>query len=694
MAYREPGVYLELINARPNTGFTPSLVPVVIGEGPRYLDFIDVPMTRANDAIANPPTEDAVTEVSSITVTHEADDDGEVIVILNGTEILVEVVDGDSVLLVAGKIADVLDDHPDYSAVATSEVVTVTAIHTGVEVDVTFDGGTTGVTANVEVTTQGRDGSAESYVDCEDSVAAGSLTELTPYYYKITLAGPGGESLASGFSSIVTGSGINAVKFTVDDIVLAAGAFPAGVTSIKVYFGTEAGNVKYAGSLTSLGDSLTVTALPSAEAVIPPITNSTNWVDVLPSTEVTLISRIYNISSSGTQVDIPSTGNWELATPNVIRWTNGGPNVPENGTLYYVDYEARPEAMQYDKTFISNFDDLKTAYVGDLMKLVSGGEPAVINPVYLGAYIVLESGAPGVYVIQVEPADKESYDVVMATDIATALEKCSFIEDAYYIVPMTSDSIAVGSTITHCTVNSTIEERKERVTFVNLDIPAPNAFSGIFSTAELDAAIAECKALADKRVRVPFAVSATKVLSDGNLYTLGAEYVCAAMAGLAAALPVYKSLTRQKLYNFVDLNYVTKLSRYSKNKLAEAGYIVLEQPGGSGGAIVIRHGVTTKMDNVADREHSIVTIADYVAKYIRSSLEGYIGVFNIDGTLITKVNGTITACFNTLTRANVIVGHKIGSLAQDADNPDTLLIDLSIKPPYPCNYINIKLLIE
>jgi len=424
------------------------------------------------------------------------------------------------------------------------------------------------------------------------------------------------------------------------------------------------------------------------------VTRSAVLTDVLPYTKVTAITRIYTKAADGVETTIAAAANYALTSPNIITWQEAGPAKPATGVVYYVDCEIRPEAIQYEKTFISSFADLTAAYVGDLMKTTSGGAVDTVNPIYTGVFLALESGAPGVYAIQVEPANKTTYAVVIATDIAGSLDRASFIPDAYHLAVMTADSTATGALITHCTSMSGIEEKRERVCYVNLGIANPAAASGIFSSAELDTAIAEAAAISDKRVRAPFITKVTRVFSDGVTRELGCEYFCAALTGLASMLPVKRALTRQKLFNFVEVKHVVQLVRAAKNNLAQAGFMIIEQPGGVGSAAVIRHGTTTKMDNLADREHSVVTIADYTAKYLRSSLEGYIGKENITAMLLTKVTGTITSCFNFLKREEILEKTTIGKILQDEDNPDSLLIDANIKPYYPCNYINIKLLIE
>jgi hypothetical protein len=424
---------------------------------------------------------------------------------------------------------------------------------------------------------------------------------------------------------------------------------------------------------------------------VPIVRGSSGDADTLPATKVTDIARVYTLVN-GVETTIPDV-QYTLTSPNIITWNVDAAAKPSPGSTYYVDLEARPEATQYAVTFVTSFSEL-SAYGGQLMKTASGGDATTVNPVYMGAYLALESGAPGVYIIQVEPADKDTYEVVMATDIINSLALAETIEDAYYVVPMTDNSEATMAVTNHCNVMSTTEERKERVCIISLGIANPAASTGIFSSAEILSAVSEVESVLNKRVLTPFISSATKTLSDGVLHSLPAEYVCAAIAGLKALLPPQRALTRQRLYNFVDYKYVTNLTRVVKNRLAEAGFTIIDQPGGTGSAGIIRHGITTKVDNVADREFSVVVSADFVAKFLRDTLEGYIGIYNINEFLKTKVKASITSARNVLIKNDIINDLILGNILQDQDNPDTLLVDVSFLPQYPCNYIDLKILVE
>jgi len=41
----------------------------------------------------------------------------------------------------------------------------------------------------------------------------------------------------------------------------------------------------------------------------------------------------------------------------------------------------------------------------------------------------------------------------------------------------------------------------------------------------------------------------------------------------------------------------------------------------------------------------------------------------------------------------VVAGAELNNLIQDEDNPDTVLVNVTIDPLYPCNYIVITLVV-
>jgi hypothetical protein len=94
------------------------------------------------------------------------------------------------------------------------------------------------------------------------------------------------------------------------------------------------------------------------------------------------------------------------------------------------------------------------------------------------------------------------------------------------------------------------------------------------------------------------------------------------------------------------------------------------------------------------REWSITKIVDYTAKFVRNSLQPFIGNRNITREYITQVRGSCEAILNALKRANILMANsRVLSVRQNPDEPDSLLIEILLDPPYPANRIYVTLYI-
>ena len=123
-------------------------------------------MTLASTPITAPVFNDieaykvveAKAEVTKVTVTAGATTDGNVTLTLNGNATTIAVTSGDTTDAVAGKIQTAVSALADYTATVSGSAVTITAVNKRSEVEATFDGGTTGVTATIEVLVKGVSG--------------------------------------------------------------------------------------------------------------------------------------------------------------------------------------------------------------------------------------------------------------------------------------------------------------------------------------------------------------------------------------------------------------------------------------------------------------------------------------------------------------------------------------------------------
>jgi hypothetical protein len=156
---------------------------------------------------------------------------------------------------------------------------------------------------------------------------------------------------------------------------------------------------------------------------------------------------------------------------------------------------------------------------------------------------------------------------------------------------------------------------------------------------------------------------------------------------MEARLNPQTSRTRSGIVGFDKLGGV-KMRRTEMNNVAAKGVTILTQSV-AGADIIVRHGISTDMSSVQNREISITDISDVTSKTLRNGCEAYIGKYNITPDVITRINGTINAIFAKLKEDGVILNGTILELMQDENNPDSLVVKVRVEVPYPCNYIDI-----
>ncbi|MDF2841739.1 MAG: hypothetical protein K0R00_165 [Herbinix sp.] len=375
---------------------------------------------------------------------------------------------------------------------------------------------------------------------------------------------------------------------------------------------------------------------------------------------------------------------------NFISWETSAVNKPAVGEAYYVTYTYKVTEDQYEPRLIFLDEEIDQYYGPEFKE----NEPdpgtgiAPINRISVAGRIMLEAGAPAIYMLQVAP--NETTGNVTAVEYKAALDKhARFLPNVWRIVPADAGADINSAIDAHVEECSSYEERKERTTVYGAPFAtAPTDFNDVY---EAVGGYAASKAF--KRISVPYPDTATKLMSDGNYHELDAPFIAAAYAGVESALPTDRSKTRAEIKVFNTLKGI-KMTRKQMNMLAEKGVMILVQPNGPGTSITIRHQVTTDMTSVQTKENSIVMIGDYVAKYLRGICEQYIGKYNITGETIARIQGTLDSAMYQLKKEKVITTGTIANMAQDEANPDTLLISVRVKPPYPCNYIEITLFLD
>jgi hypothetical protein len=180
---------------------------------------------------------------------------------------------------------------------------------------------------------------------------------------------------------------------------------------------------------------------------------------------------------------------------------------------------------------------------------------------------------------------------------------------------------------------------------------------------------------------------------DGLEQLIPGYYMNAAIAGMVGQQPPQQGFTNFPMSGFTRV--VGSNDRFSNTQLnigAGGGvYWIIQEV--ENGPLTSRHQVTTDKTSIETREFSITKVVDFTAKFMRAGLRNFIGKFNITqgflDTLSTVVQGQLTF----LSEAGVLIGGDLNNIIQDTDQPDTVLIDVTLDVPYPCNYIRLTLVV-
>ena len=172
-----------------------------------------------------------------------------------------------------------------------------------------------------------------------------------------------------------------------------------------------------------------------------------------------------------------------------------------------------------------------------------------------------------------------------------------------------------------------------------------------------------------------------------------AFYICAAVAGMIGMQPPQQGFTNFPITGFTRV--VGSNDKFSERQLnigaAGGVYWVIQEV--AGGPLTCRHQLTTDLTSIETRELSITKVVDFTAKFMRAGLRNFIGKFNITQGFLDTLSTVIQGQLAFLTEAGVLIGGDLNNIIQDKDAPDTVLIDVTLDVPYPCNYIRLTLII-
>ena len=180
---------------------------------------------------------------------------------------------------------------------------------------------------------------------------------------------------------------------------------------------------------------------------------------------------------------------------------------------------------------------------------------------------------------------------------------------------------------------------------------------------------------------------------EGSEQLIDGFYMNAAIAGMIGQNPPQQSFTNFPIAGFTKVvGSDDTFNTRQLNVMAGGGtWIIIQEA--QGAPLLSRMALTTDLTSIETRTDSITKVVDYTAKFLRGSLRNFIGRFNITQGFLDSLGSVVQGVLGLLVETGVLIGATLNNVIQDEDSPDTVLIDVTLDVPYPCNYIRLTLVI-
>jgi hypothetical protein len=178
---------------------------------------------------------------------------------------------------------------------------------------------------------------------------------------------------------------------------------------------------------------------------------------------------------------------------------------------------------------------------------------------------------------------------------------------------------------------------------------------------------------------------------DGLEQEVEGFYMCPAIAGMIGQQPPQQSFTNFPMAGFTQV--IGSNGFFSEKQLdiiaAGGNYIVVQDA--QGVPLTARQALTTDRTSLETQTDSITKIVDFTAKFMRRGLRNFIGRFNVTQGFLDALSHVIQGLLSFLQEVGVLIGADLNNIIQDEASPDTVLVDVTLDVPVPCNYIRLTL---
>ena len=217
--------------------------------------------------------------------------------------------------------------------------------------------------------------------------------------------------------------------------------------------------------------------------------------------------------------------------------------------------------------------------------------------------------------------------------------------------------------------------------------------AGVSDLAGIATAVATvATTYADRRVYYVFPDTVEAELDAGTA-SLPAYFACCAIAGMVGQLVPQQGFTNSPMTGFTGVTGSNDIFKDSLlDEIAGGGVYILIQEA-DGAPVICRHQLSTDVTSIETRELSITKVVDFTAKTLRTGLRNFLGIYNITPQFLDTLTTVVDGMLDFLKQGGVLIGASLNSISQDTTNPDTVLIDVTLEVPYPCNYIRVTLVV-
>lgn len=368
----------------------------------------------------------------------------------------------------------------------------------------------------------------------------------------------------------------------------------------------------------------------------------------------------------GIEVNVYNTLNTNPGTTALLSTYPHKGAQPAVGDVYYISY-------QFQKT------DLNTALYQDLKSIQAAfGLATPANPLSLAARLAQLNGSVIVGLKQVlrVPGSQQASnaDFALAIDEQKAPITGNIKPDVISL--LSTDPSLAAYLSQHCIFMSSPRQAGER--------------TGYFGTAVGTTPLG-CQAIAQglssELMTVVYPDSFVVNITDNSGITtqqlVDGSYAAAAVAGSSCnpTIDVATPFTRRIIAGFTQIGRI--LSPTDADQTAVAGVTILEQ---SQVGIRIRHGLTTRVDDVITRTPSVQLTIQYVQQTLRRVLDPFIGA-KFSGAIIKGAEKAMTGAFQQLMDKQIVSKVAGISATVDPNDPTVLRATAVFVPIFPLEYI-------